>query len=172
MQNIDLLAPPCNIYVYVYEVNGAKQRLDLDIALKDLDQIEYTITIPKVIIDISSSYIKGLFYDSVLALNTFEDFENKYHLIGNDEDIVEKIYKEVEFLYIKKSYYLEAKNKSKQNKSYSRTLRVGSIIFSILSGFGISRSMNYNDYILALSFLPLLSVSFLLYLGSVSVLHK
>jgi phosphate/sulfate permease len=100
--------------VYVYEKNGLAERKRSDLDVKDFDEFEYDIVIPEEIVTASSSYVDGLFKDSVYNISDQASFFNKYRIVGDDSNAENSFIKEIYFLYNEKFFVDMRKSKEEE----------------------------------------------------------
>jgi hypothetical protein len=81
--------------IYAYRKNGLIARDELDLESKDNDDNYYEINFPENTIDATSSFIEGLFEDSIDNIDSFEEFKEKYIINLNDSVYfqIKKMYK-------------------------------------------------------------------------------
>ena len=95
---------------------GIKERERLELDKVECDDGIIILIIPETVTSISTSFIMGLFTDSLNSFDTKVEFYSKYKFISDDDFVKMDIADGVEWIYDHKSYCLKYNKKEKKKK--------------------------------------------------------
>lgn len=151
-----------NLAVLCYENKGNDERKRLDLDHKDLDDNYYLIIIPKKVVNMSSSYIGGLFRESVQNISSYTTFKEKYEfeITEDSASCVYNIQREIDDIYTEEFFdrmrnVKEKKNENKATKPNMAGIALGYYLV-FLSILGINLGITYKLIYVILANIPAL----------------